>query len=202
MGAVAAALVRAVALVRSPAAARKLYASLRHLPSPGGEFWHAVLDMELEAARAGRGDELPRPRILALFEVGWGGEGARVIMGLSLVAIWPKLGHSLPPPVHKENQSSSGSERARIHGYSPLAAAKLGSMLIAYKPRPWPRRPPWTHMGRRTPTCGCGTCTTPPSRGPRAAPGPFTGRPSGPSRGPLDSWSAASWSDWPELQLS
>ncbi|KAL6779476.1 hypothetical protein ACKKBG_A12465 [Auxenochlorella protothecoides x Auxenochlorella symbiontica] len=68
MGAVAAALFRAVALVRSPAAARKLYASLRHLPSPGGEFWHAVLDMELEAARAGRGDELPRPRILALFE--------------------------------------------------------------------------------------------------------------------------------------
>lgn len=70
MGGAAAALLRAVALVQSPAAARKLYTSLRHLPSPGGEFWHAALDLELESAGAGRADALPRPHIVALFEVG------------------------------------------------------------------------------------------------------------------------------------
>ncbi len=78
-----AALVGAVARLNGLAAARKLYASLMKLPLPGGDFVHAVLDLELWAPEAQGAGQLPPAAMREVFEVrvrqtlcvcgGWGG---------------------------------------------------------------------------------------------------------------------------------
>ena len=83
LGEVAAALVGAVARLSGLAAARKLYASLMKLPLPGGDFVHAVLDLELWAPEAQGAGQLPAAAMREVFEVrlcqigcvGGGGKG-------------------------------------------------------------------------------------------------------------------------------
>ena len=87
MGAVAAALVHAVRGLAGLPAARQLYRALLRVPPAGGDFFHAVLDLELAeeaaagAAHAARGAAassaaLPAARLRELFDAAVDAYGA------------------------------------------------------------------------------------------------------------------------------